>query len=82
VIVNEHVQGRAGLLLTEIGSLLEQRLCRPLSAAEQARLVIAMDAVEGALSRLVKGSPERLHDEALGQVFTRLVVATMDLPEV
>jgi AcrR family transcriptional regulator len=81
VSVNEHVQSRADLLLVEIGLLLEQRLHRPLSAGEKARLIIAMDAVEGALSRLVKGQPERLQDDELGPVFTRLFVATLDLPE-
>lgn len=65
-----------------IAKLINTRINRPLSSAENSRLTIAMDAVEGAMSRLVKSEPAKLQEAGVGETFTRLFLATLDLPEV
>jgi AcrR family transcriptional regulator len=78
VLVRQHV----GEISDEILNLLEARIRRPLSAAEGSRLVIAFDAVEGALSQIVKTAPAKLQDDGVSETFTRMFIATLDLPEI
>lgn len=64
-----------------IAGLITTRIKRPLTTAENSRLTIAIDAIEGAMSRLVKSEPAKLQEAGMRETFTRLFLATLDLPE-
>ena len=75
------VRQRTGDILTAIGDLIATRIDRWLDEAERERLTIAVDAVEGALSQLVRARPAALQDAGLGATLTWLFLAALDLPE-
>ena len=62
-------------------AMIEARVGRALDDAELGRLVIAMDALEGALSQMVKTAPARLNESGVSATFTRLFLAALDLPD-
>jgi AcrR family transcriptional regulator len=82
VDVQPLVRQRTADIHDAVGELIETRLGRALDAGERGRLVIAIDAAEGALSRMVKITPERLWEEGTAATFVRLFIATLALPEI
>lgn len=62
-----------------IGDLIETRINRVMSGAEKSRLKIAIDGIEGAMSKLVKTTPLDLRDQNTIDALRRLFFATLNL---
>lgn len=62
-----------------LAGLLARLLGRPLTAAELARLSLAVAALEGAVAGLAERDPGAFADPALGDVLARMLLAALDL---
>ena len=73
------VRDYTGRVFATVQNCIEERLGTALTPAETGRLQIAMNAVEGALSVMVKTDPTELRQEGLADTLYRMFRAVLDL---
>ena len=75
------VRDYTGRVFAVVRVCIEDRIARPLSTAETGRLHIAMDAIEGALSVMIKTDPTQLRQDGLSDTLYRMFRATLDIAQ-
>lgn len=77
----EIIRESAASILDLLGALLEERLARPLSDAETARMALTVSAVEGAVASLILAREDALQRPETCETLTRIFLAGLALDE-